>query len=663
MSSVVASLALLKITWDSTENRRDYLQNFVPFVATLFNQKAYEKVKVNTVCKDFQHRFGFSIPYHPMLAILDRMRATGLILKRNGVFVPVKEKIRQVDFSDMALEQERKYEYVLGKYIEFCSQKYQENVTKEDAEQIFVAFIRAHDIDLLFLNANLRSLLPQADATPSQRYLIYRFVSSVYESDPSIFQFILDYNVGHIFANLLIYQHEALELEQGNLATCKIYLDVSFLFNLTGVNGDEHRSAYLEFIETLRSQKAELFVFRHTYEEFRGIVEGAFQWIGNRSYDPMKANRTTTYFVDNEYSPSDIEQFILDIDPTIRRLGISVIESLNPQVDTVFQIDENALRISIVDIYKARSSDFNEFDKEYTIDRDVKSIAFVHKLRAGVRPTTISDTTHIFVTTNSTLAFANRKLEEVQRKDRFFYIPVVVTDVFLGTVVWLNMPTNATTFNEKRLVAACFAALQPNRELMKRLAEEADRLCERGEISLDEVTLLKQSRVARNLLQDETLGDPDRFTDRTPFDILEEIRRSIKQRERQEFEQERARINTENLKLRTSLESITNDAESAERKMNQYDVRVEHIATRTATTTVWLFYGVSLLLIIYISVIQFVPNLTPKSQVLNCFLIVTAIVLSVINLMIGTNVKDVGVWLKGYIKRRIIATIRPDLVN
>jgi len=314
----IATLAWIKATWDNTENRQDYIQLYVPLVITLFHRKRYKRVKPNTICKDFQELYGLSIPYHPMLAILNRARQKGYLRKnKNGGFAPEKDKIEQEDFSDDIVEQERQYRYVISQFIEFSATEYNQTISTEDAEQIFIAFLRDHDLDLLFMSEDMESMLPPAGASASQKFLMNKFVLRAYESEPTIFQSILDYSIGHIYASALTYYNDSPEATTGDLAKCAVYLDVGFLFNLTGINDQERQEAYSEFLAALKDQNADLRIFRHTYEEFRSIVEGSRQWINNASYNPRLGNRTTEFFIDNEFSSSDVDQFILGIDSTL----------------------------------------------------------------------------------------------------------------------------------------------------------------------------------------------------------------------------------------------------------------------------------------------------------------------------------------------------------
>ena len=235
MNKTIASLALLKTNWDNATNRKDFLDIFVPFIVTLIKRKNYRSINANAVCTDFVSKYGLVVPYHPMLAILTRTMKAGYIEKRrNGKYVPARDKIVAGDFTESALQQERKYKYVLEQFLEYCQAKHGEKLTKEEAESVFVAFLKDHDLDILFINQDFNTLLPNSSATVSQRYLINSFVEHVNKSNPEIFAFVVDISVGHILANTFLYSD--FDKYQGNLSTCSFYLDIGFLFSVMGIN-------------------------------------------------------------------------------------------------------------------------------------------------------------------------------------------------------------------------------------------------------------------------------------------------------------------------------------------------------------------------------------------------------------------------------------------
>jgi hypothetical protein len=80
-------------------------------------------------------------------------------------------------------------------------------------------------------------------------------------------------------------------------------------------------------------------------------------------------------------------------------------------------------------------------------------------LRGGNKPTKLHEAGHIFITTNSSLAFASRLYELQSAEEKYFFIPAALTDVFVGTLIWLQSPSKVAEINKKRLIASCFAAL------------------------------------------------------------------------------------------------------------------------------------------------------------------------------------------------------------
>jgi len=68
---------------------------------------------------------------------------------------------------------------------------------------------------------------------------------------------------------------------------------------------------------------------------------------------------------------------------------------------------------------------------------------------------------------------------------------------------------------------------------------EIEKLKSEQKINDDEYYLLRTHRMAINLLEEKTLGDPENFTDRTPEEILSVIKRSIQKEGEKKFLDER----------------------------------------------------------------------------------------------------------------------------
>jgi hypothetical protein len=310
MNKTIASFALLKVNWDTASYRQDYLGVFVPFVVSLIHQKKYIVVDVNVVCADFATDYGLIIPYHPMLTILTRVLKGGYIKRRpKGDYVPVRDRIVTDDFTDTALEQERKFQKVVESFLGYCHTRYGETLSVKEAEDAFVAFLKDHDLDVLFINQELDTLLPEVSVSVSHQYLINSFVKHAHSSDPEIFSFVLDISIGHIIAGTILYRD--IDKYHGDVVDCNYYVDIGVLFSVMGINGKDKQAAYKYFLQLLDKNSAKLFFFQHTFDEFMGILEGCRQWVKRANFDPLRASRAANFFVENGYTESDIEEFIL----------------------------------------------------------------------------------------------------------------------------------------------------------------------------------------------------------------------------------------------------------------------------------------------------------------------------------------------------------------
>ena len=79
---------MVKVSWDHL--KKDYIESFIPFIATLVKKKDYETIKVVQVCADFKEEFGLIIPYHPMVTILNRARRRKILKKQRDSYIPIK---------------------------------------------------------------------------------------------------------------------------------------------------------------------------------------------------------------------------------------------------------------------------------------------------------------------------------------------------------------------------------------------------------------------------------------------------------------------------------------------------------------------------------------------------------------------------------------------
>lgn len=628
----IASLALVKIFWDHL--RKDHIENFVPFIATLIIKKNYEAIDVNQVCEDFKQEFGLIIPYHPMVTLLNRARKRKIIKRKRGTYVPVKDNILKYDFTDMSKEQERRHEKVINEFIDFSKTKYNVEIDRYGAELMFLSFLKSYDLDILFASQE-KSILPEVKQSKRERFLVSNFIKNAYETEPDYFNFILDMAIGHILASAILYGAEFKKFE-AKLADLNLYFDTGFILMLLGGEGKEREWVYVDLLKRLSEQGAKFFLFAHTYEETMGILENCLKWVENPNFDPSRASPMLKYSVDNVFTQSDVQRFMTNLDTRLMEYKITKTEPPNFIKYKKYQIDEKSLRSHIIKTYTEYNPYFREWEKENVMQRDIRSISAINRLRKGKEPKNIRKAGHVFITTNNSLALSNRRFEVSEKGDSFF-IPACLTDVFIGTLVWLQSPAQVVDLNQKKIIADCYAALQPDNLLIKKFVNEVEKLKNEGKILPEESISLRCDIVARELLAEKTMGDPEHFTENTTLEILEEFKVKIKKEEEQKYLKEKEKYK----KIKEDFTATKKGKVNLERSINRI---AEKISNFIGSAIFWL------LAILFLTggILIFIPYFQ-NSQRLLLLLNLLVLIFAAGSVIFGINIKG----LKDKTKRAI----------
>ena len=230
--NTICSLAILTSNWYI--NKRDYIENFIPFIATLISKNRYKSVAVDEIVSDFKEEFGLSIPYHPMQSILIRAKRRGLIRKSGNAFYPIMENVQKFEFSSEAQKQIQQQEKIIGEIKFFAKTNYNYEMERENVEHSLIAFLKDYDLDILFASED-KGILPEVSASKKDKFIIHKYISMVHESEPTIFGFIVDIAIGNLMANSIFYRDFSRFV--GKLKNVCFYLDTPFIFRLIGLEG------------------------------------------------------------------------------------------------------------------------------------------------------------------------------------------------------------------------------------------------------------------------------------------------------------------------------------------------------------------------------------------------------------------------------------------
>ena len=462
-----------------------------------------------------------------MLSILTRCVQRGLLSRSDHGFTVVPKTASDLSFFRERDSYNRKERELIQRFIEYAQSEFHETVDVLGAETAMLDFLRRFDIDILISNDGERSALPDRPKGRRNRrniYIFSRFVLDAYQANSVIFRTLCDMALGHMVTAAVL--HDGYDFSGDTVRGVNIYIDAPIILRIIGTSGPEQAANFVQLVSELRERGAKLWVFEHSRLEALQILQGARVWVGRTDFDPTLASRTALYFRQQGFGDSKIEMLILKLDESLNGHGIKVFRSHPYMGNRIHQVDEERLRRVIEGCY---SESNGRFDRETHLDRtlkDVASLAAVVRLREGRQSVAVKDAGHVFLSNNNALAWASR--EAVGDGGLPRAVPVCVTDVFLGTLVWIGAPGKARDSYQNRLIAECYAAISPDAALEAGIVREAHRLREEGRIGEDDYMLLTMSFVTRDLLSEKTLGDPEALDSQTTLDVLEGVKDAIR---------------------------------------------------------------------------------------------------------------------------------------
>ena len=268
----------------------------------------------------------------------------------------------------------------------------------------------------------------------------------------------------------------------------------------------------------------QIMVYDHTVNEMIGIIEGSKRWIGNPEYDANLCSEATYFFVTHNWTIEQVDEFSGSLRTRLKNdFNITVDSMSYPSVADIRTIYEADVKEMIIQAYRNSRSTFDLEKLNHTIDQDAKSIFFTQHKNGEIVPYHINDIKNIFITANRTLGKVGYNISKLYVVSKEYFIPLVMTDITWGTLIWLDSPATISAINRPRLVSAAYAAFRPSSELIKKLNDTLHKLEEDGKITPEQCYFLKVSPVAQQLLAKETINDPDRLVDLTPLEILQSL--------------------------------------------------------------------------------------------------------------------------------------------
>lgn len=542
-------------------------------------KKHYDTIDLKELQRDFHKLIGFEITYFPLQKILTKANKKHLIDYNNNrkIFTPNYTHIQRDSIMDSVNKSERTFSELITKFLAYLKTDLDKEITRDDAEHIINNFIEEQGV-LFYENSDIYC------ANPHEDYLFARFLNHLYQCDNELLGYINNLIIGRIFSELVLYSEDIPEAAKFENTT--VYLDTGFVFRLLGIDGIDRKDVYIDLVQKMHDIGIETKMFSHSYNEMMVIISNSEQWLQNPNYDPAMSNEATDYFVRNGFQKEDLQEYVFEIKRELDLHQIEIVDMDYPQNTPTGVKTEQEYYEAIIKYYKEKSSSFDEEEKRATVQYDARSFFYINFLSQGVIPVNWFDVKNIFVTTNHALPVVAKKTVHSENNGAKYSIPFCVSDSFLGIMLWRNSPDVINEKSYNRLLSAMYAAFMPSEALLRKLTETVKKYQEENLLSAEECYLLKTSKEAQKQLMIITLGDADAFNEKTPLDILKEMREESiaigREKEREKANAEIAEIqgaleNEKQIQHRLESQNIDRSIELVESNRRRYELEKSHI--------------------------------------------------------------------------------------
>ena len=570
------SLTSLAILSNMIDKGSDYLDFFVPLVEYILSINNC-MITSHNISDLVEQEFGLLIPHETIELILTRLvKRKVLYRKDHQLYVESLPETVSV-FNEKRLEIQRKINSLVKNLVEFAKEKFNMEVTIDDASIYLVSFLT--DFSASFVNFALKkSDLPIKGTINSKGItLVSKFIQYTEEYDLLHFNYLIDLACGTMIANALIIPTNLSQI--GNFKKVKFYFDTPLILNLLKLSGKINYESAKQLVFLIKELKGQICCFSHTIEESRSVISSSAESLNS----PDGFGRIVEIARQNSCTKSELLRIGEKLHNTLQELGIRI--EYTPPYTSHLQINETKLEEKL-DFYRSQKT------KEY----DINSIRSIFVLRGDEYKSDIKDCVAIFVTNNSTLVEQTKKFCAEHNPS---FSPLI-TSFTLKTIAWLHSTPNSQ-IPKLEVVAYSYAATLPSQGFLTQIGEQIEKMKDQEQISLSDYQILKTYRVKHDyyeytLLEDKTISS----------DSVEEYLTNIRDQIRED-EANRYKPITKELDTFKRERSFNNCIEKERKEKSQ------SISTKIVKR---ILFGTSIALI-FVSMAQFInKNITNKNVVI-----------------------------------------------
>lgn len=516
---VISSLAIVKVNFD---RRRSFLENFAPFLRhCLGMMDSSGAVSAPDLQEAIQREFGLELPQGVIKTMLRREERRGHVKRVNRTLWVEHEALEDVDLEADRADAQRKQKALIAAINEFAAEDFDLDWGEDHTQALLMDYLDSFSTTLLAAAITGRAISGDLHGWTGDQYVVHKFILQASVADPNSFAFLEVVVKGKMLADAA-YLGKAEDEAKGSredegtpLSQLDVYLDGPILLHLLGHAGPELAAPYVELIELLKRQGANLRCFAESVEEARSILDVAAEKAWTGSERTRFHGDVVAYLMRQGKSASDIKMMANGLESTLLRHGIQPIDQ--PPVDRSLTTDETR--------FEQMLQNSIHYTNPHAMTTDLDALTAIHRLRKGRPAKSLVKSKAVFVTRNWDLARVSATFFEQRHPGPT--IPNCVHDAAFTTLVWLNQPLAAPDLPRERIIADAYAAMNPSDQLWREFNSEIERLRQSENISEEDAHILRLGEESKRALMDETFGDDDAYTEGTALQVLDRAREGM----------------------------------------------------------------------------------------------------------------------------------------
>lgn len=523
----IISLAMLYALWQN--GRKDLLDLIRPFV--LYSVGATTKVggiiNSQTICEYLEKEFGYR-SFQPAVVnnVLRRETSSkhgeknNIVQRKNKTYVLTRGLDEEIEkFSAKRTSCKAQSDMVtkaLCAYLNANNVLGRNDYKQEEAERSLLLFFEREGGNVLLSVDNLVQLTYRNN---EMEYYVAHFILEQNSKKTVLMDYLIELVKGYFVTMALYLQADNANVTTSSFKEVVFFLDTRILLACLGLKSKQENDSVQEMIRTLLGSGAKLACLTYNVDEVYGILEA---YKNSRLYNGGWPSAYTLEYLDEKLDGySLVDSYQRNITALLEREGIRCVSSddvLPPERQDYTPgcgIDYNEME-KIIKSYKP-------FYNIQTLPDDVNAIELVRRIRGSKKLPYIEKCRAVFVTGNGILIRATTEYLKKERIDVGF--PLAISGDELCVIAWLKNFERNSELPKMRLLENVLAAITPSKELMFAYFTHLDNLERRGEISREEVTLLRVDHYAKRELMEQTHGNKEKLTDAVIDGIREGLRR------------------------------------------------------------------------------------------------------------------------------------------